>query len=139
MIANKYINKRMVVVINRLCMRLTEGGLCTSSTNVRQEANLGFVEQVFINSVFGERIFPDIFHQAAAYMFFIIKNHIFMDGNKRTALACSVTFLQWNNIMLKPLDEHSSYDFVVEIAAGPNDPDTAVPKIAKWLEEQVLP
>ena len=128
----------MVVVINRLCMRLTEGGLRTSSTNLRGGANLGFVEQVFINSVFGEEIYPDIYHQAAAYMFYIIKNHIFMDGNKRTGLACSVTFLQWNNIMLKPLEEQSSYDFVVEIAAGPNDPDIAVPKIAKWLEKQVL-
>ena len=41
---------------------------------------------------------------AAAYLCYILKNHCFVDGNKRTALATAVTFLQWNNILFSPFD-----------------------------------
>jgi len=92
------------------------------------------VDKIFNNSVFGETIYPDIFHQAAAYMFHIIKDHVFMDGNKRTGLACAVTFLQWNNVMFGRFDEEEAYAFVIDVAAGPNDPEEAVPRIARWLE-----
>jgi death-on-curing protein len=36
---------------------------------------------------------PDIFDLAASYAFGIARNHPFVDGNKRTALAVSATFL----------------------------------------------
>ncbi len=130
----KYVNKKMVVVINRLGLEVTGTGMLASATNLRQGANLGFVDQIFHNTVFGEEIYPDIFHQAAGYMFYIIKDHVFMDGNKRTGLACAVTFLQWNNVMFDPFDEETAYAFVMDVAAGVNDPQEAVPKIAVWLK-----
>ncbi|GAA4002466.1 hypothetical protein GCM10022631_11480 [Deinococcus rubellus] len=46
--------------------------------------------------VFGELLHPDIPSQAAAYLFHIAKNHAFVDGNKRTALAAALTFLHGN-------------------------------------------
>lgn len=130
----KYVNKKMVVVINRLCLEVTGTGMLASTTNLRQGVGLGFVDKIFDNSVFGETIYPDIFHQAAAYMFHIIKDHVFMDGNKRTGLACAVTFLEWNNVMFGRFDEEEAYAFVIDVAAGPNDPEEAVPRIARWLE-----
>ncbi|MGN6450185.1 MAG: type II toxin-antitoxin system death-on-curing family toxin, partial [Brucella intermedia] len=36
---------------------------------------------------------PDIFDLAAAYLFGILKNHPFVDGNKRTGLAAADLFL----------------------------------------------
>jgi len=39
---------------------------------------------------------PDIFHLAASYAFGIARNHAFVDGNKRTALVVSLTFLDRN-------------------------------------------
>jgi death-on-curing protein len=33
---------------------------------------------------------------AAAYLFHIIRNHAFVDGNKRTALGCALFFLENN-------------------------------------------
>ncbi len=36
---------------------------------------------------------PDIFRLAASYAFGIARNHAFIDGNKRTALVVSITFL----------------------------------------------
>jgi death-on-curing protein len=38
----------------------------------------------------------DIFQLAASYAFGIIRNHAFIDGNKRTALVVSLTFLDRN-------------------------------------------
>jgi death on curing protein len=131
----RYVNKRMIVVINRLCLEVTGIGMRASVTNLRHGASLGFVDQIFHNSVFGDKIYPDIFHQAAAYMFHVIKDHVFVDGNKRTGLACAVTFLQWNNVVFGRFDEEEAYAFVIDVAAGPNDPERVVPRIARWLEQ----
>lgn len=38
---------------------------------------------------------------AAAMFFYIIKAHAFFDGNKRTALICSIVFLEGNGLTLK--------------------------------------
>jgi len=131
----KYINKRLVVVINRLCVSVT-GGLSTSTTNIREGASLGFVDRIHQNEIFGVPIYRTIYEQAGAYMFYILKNHIFMDGNKRTGLAVAVTFLQWNGIHFNPFEEDAAYDFVIDVAAGANDPEAVIPKVAAWLESQ---
>lgn len=46
----------------------------------------------------GQWLHGDIFMMAAAYAFHICGNHPFMDGNKRTALASALVFLQMNGI-----------------------------------------
>ena len=131
-LGSNYVTKRMVLVIHRLCLNLT-GGYGTDGVNLRAGQGLGFVDYVFANEVFGQRIYPDIFHQAAAYMFHIIKGHIFTDGNKRTGLAVAITFLEWNGILFAPLPDEAVFDFVMALAGGPNDPDEAIPRIASWL------
>ena len=131
----KFINKKMLVVINALAL-----GLCGSKGQsvIRDGQSLGFVERIYSNEVFGAKIYPDIFHQAAAYLFYIIKNHTFYDGNKRTGLAAAITFLEWNQIKFAPLDEDSVFNFVVAIAAGDNDPEQVIPRIAAWIKEMSL-
>ncbi len=48
----------------------------------------------------GEWLHEDIFHMGAAYAFHICGNHPFLDGNKRTALACALVFLEMNGISI---------------------------------------
>lgn len=134
-VAKRFVSKRMVAVLNRMCVQLT-GGMSASRTNLRPGTSLGFVERIRENEFFGERLYPDVFHQAAAYMFHVIKDHVFLDGNKRTGLAAAVTLLEWNGVRLEPFDEESAYAFVIQVASGPNDPARALPRIAKWLEDQ---
>lgn len=38
------------------------------------------------------RYLNDLFEMATTYLYSIIKNHPFMDGNKRTGLATALTF-----------------------------------------------
>lgn len=133
----KYLNKKMVIVLNRLAIELTEG-IAATTTNLRVGQNLGFVDQIYYNSSYGMPLYPDIFHQAAAYMFYIIKNHTFHDGNKRTGLAAAITFLSLNDIQFAPFDEATVYDFVIAVASGPNDSELAIPNIAAWLKAMSL-
>jgi death on curing protein len=43
----------------------------------------------------------DIFHMAAVYAHGIIKNHPFIDGNRRTGMTTSLVFLKYNNINIE--------------------------------------
>jgi death-on-curing protein len=49
----------------------------------------------------GQWLHEDIFAMAAAYAFHICQNHPFVDGNKRTALASALVFLEMNGISLE--------------------------------------
>jgi death-on-curing protein len=65
----------------------------------------------------GQYLHEDLAAMAAAYLFSIVKNHPFVDGNKRTGLASALTFLDLNGIAI----DHSSdvlYDATMAIAEG---------------------
>jgi len=65
----------------------------------------------------GEYLHPGIPEMAAAYAFHICENHPFIDGNKRTALATSLVFLDLNGYeFFCPEDE--TYDFMMAVASG---------------------
>ena len=53
----------------------------------------------------GSDLYPDIFTKTAALMHLLIKNHPFIDGNKRTAITSSSIFLVRNNYLLKVSNE----------------------------------
>lgn len=49
----------------------------------------------------GKYLHHDVFHMAAAYLFHIAGNHPFVDGNKRTALAACLVFLELNGYRIQ--------------------------------------
>lgn len=65
----------------------------------------------------GRYLHESIEEIAAAYLFHIARNHPFVDGNKRTALAAMLTFL-WlaGKELIAPPDE--LYDLVIGVAEG---------------------
>jgi death on curing protein len=65
----------------------------------------------------GKLLHADLFDQAAAYAFHISQNHPFVDGNKRTALAAALVFLDLNGIQLSDPDE-KLYRLMVQVANG---------------------
>jgi death-on-curing protein len=46
--------------------------------------------------------FADLAEVAAAYLFYLCRNHPFLDGNKRTALGACLVFLRLNGVEPKP-------------------------------------
>jgi death on curing protein len=50
----------------------------------------------------GKPLIRDPVETAAAYLFYLCRNHPFVDGNKRTALAASLVFLEANELLVDP-------------------------------------
>ncbi|MEM1203767.1 MAG: type II toxin-antitoxin system death-on-curing family toxin, partial [Acidobacteriota bacterium] len=65
----------------------------------------------------GEHLHEDLFAMAAAYLFHLAKNHPFVDGNKRIALAASLAFL-WINGQRVEAQEDDLVDLVLGVADG---------------------
>jgi death-on-curing protein len=82
----------------------------------------------------GQWAHDDLFAMAAAYLFHIVMNHPFVDGNKRTAVVCAIAFLAMNDIHVKP-DNEVLADFVLSAAQGLTDKD----QIAAFLKEHADP
>ena len=61
----------------------------------------------------GAEQFPDIFTKAATYLESIATYHVFLDGNKRTALTTAAIFLNLNGFSTKfPIDESEKFMLV---------------------------
>jgi death-on-curing protein len=65
----------------------------------------------------GKSPYGDLAEVAAAYLYYLCKNHPFADGNKRTALGACIVFLRLNGIEPKP-DGPEWEELVLGIAAG---------------------
>jgi len=69
-----------------------------------QEKNEGSLQGIVGNiyqSAFGEDVYPTLEEKAANLLYFIIKNHPFNDGNKRTAAFAFIWFLQKSGVDFK--------------------------------------
>lgn len=65
----------------------------------------------------GEFVHGDLFAMAAAYLFHIIQNHPFVDGNKRTGLLASLVFLDLNGLSVIQESE-TLYELTLGVAEG---------------------
>ena len=68
----------------------------------------------------GKWLHSDLLEMAAAYAFHICQNHPFLDGNKRTALAAALVFLELNRISISD-PKGILYDAVMKMASGRMD------------------
>ena len=60
-------------------------------------------------------LYSDIFEVAAVYAHSIIKNHPFVDGNKRTGVLCMLVFLHYNK-QISTLTQEQLYTLGILIA-----------------------
>lgn len=75
----------------------------------------------------GEFLHDGLSAMAAAYLFHIVMNHPFVDGNKRTGLAAALTFLKLNGVEAGRPDDERFYDATLAVIAGRmNKSDLAV-------------
>ena len=62
----------------------------------------------------------DLYEMAAAYLFHIVKNHPFIDGNKRVGAMAAFIFLQMNEIDVTA-SERTFERLVLSVAEGSTD------------------
>lgn len=53
----------------------------------------------------GHHVHADLYEMSAAYLFHLVKNHPFVDGNKRVGLACALAFLRLNRVRISATDD----------------------------------
>jgi death-on-curing protein len=82
----------------------------------------------------GKALMSDPIEVAGAYLFYLCRNHAFIDGNKRTALAACLVFLESNSLLPKSKLPTSDWEaFVLDVAASRVDRDQATARLRKLL------
>jgi death on curing protein len=91
-------------------------------------------------SMMGRSLISNPIEIAAAYLFYLCRNHAFIDGNKRTALATCLVFLENNDLLPNtrlPAKEWEA--FVLDVAASQLDRDQTTARLRKLLKRQRKP
>lgn len=81
----------------------------------------------------GQELYPELADKAAALGFSLIKNHPFVDGNKRIGHAAMVAFLRLNGCkLLGDIAEHER--IILALAAG----ELRREEFTAWLNSRVI-
>ena len=106
------------------------GGL----NGVRDENLLASAVLTPQSSFGGKSPYADIVEIAAAYLFYICRNHPFVDGNKRTAMMTAIVFLRLNGI--EPVSDSTEWEkFMLDVAASKIDRDETTRRLRKLLKK----
>ena len=80
----------------------------------------------------GVFVHEDVIAMASAYLFHLCKNHPFVDGNKRVALAVMLYFMRRNGLSLE-IDDQLLQNHVLAVASGQMDKDVFTDFLRKHL------
>lgn len=88
-------------------------------------------------TAFGEPLLKDPVEIAAAYLFYICRNHPFVDGNKRAALGACLVFLTTNGVLMDPAlpsrDVDAWESLVLDVAASRLDRDQTFVRLRQLI------
>jgi death-on-curing protein len=104
---------------------------------IRDEALLESAVAAPQATMMGQPLISDPIEIAAAYLFYLCRNHTFIDGNKRTALASCLVFLENNNLLSDeklPTDEWE--ELMLDIAASKLDRDVTTRRLRRLLKSK---
>lgn len=104
------------------------------SAGIRDESLLDSAVAAPQASMMGQPMFREPMEVAAAYLFYLCRNHPFIDGNKRTALATCLVFLSENGYLSQEkLDADVWEQLVLDVAASRIDRDETTKRLGKAL------
>ncbi len=99
--------------------------------------NIGMVESALFSpqaSFAGVEAHPKLFEKAAALGLALVKNHAFVDGNKRVGFAAMATFLRLNGFGLK-CEQTAGADVIIRVAAG----EMTREQLGEWIAQHSDP
>ena len=104
---------------------------------LREEALLESALAAPQATMLGEPLFTDPVEIAAAYLFYLCRNHPFVDGNKRTALATCLVLLSENRLLPEEeLDLEAWEALTLDVAAGRLDREQTTRQLRKLLRSR---
>lgn len=107
--------------------------MCRATGGPSELRDIGALESALYHvyaSFEGKDFYPTIEEKAARQAYGIIRNHPFLDGNKRTGLFVMLVFLELNSIKLY-FSQSELVELGVGVAEGKTDPE----QITKWVIE----
>jgi death-on-curing protein len=104
------------------------------SPGIRDEGLLNSAVAAPQATMMGKPMFSEPVEVAAAYLFYLCRNHPFIDGNKRTALATCLVFLSENGLLSQEkLDADVWEQLVLDVAASRIDREETTKRLGKVL------
>ena len=124
-------------IIEQMKRKFRDSALVGQEKDKSFQGSIGAIYQTFD----GKDVYPATEAKAAHLLYFVTKNHSFVDGNKRIAAALFICFLQKNEILLtkdghKRIDDNTLVALTLMIAASkPSEKDMMIKVILNLLKE----
>jgi death on curing protein len=85
----------------------------------------------------GQSPFSDLLEVAAAYLFYICRNHAFHDGNKRASMTAAIVFLRLNDI--EPAADSDGWErLVLDVAASHIDRQETTARLRRLVPRRAM-
>ena len=124
-------------IIEQMKKKFRDSALVGQEKDKSFQGSIGAIYQTFD----GKDVYPTTEDKAAHLLYFVTKNHSFVDGNKRIAAALFICFLQRTGILLnkdgnKRIDDNALVALTLMIAASkPSEKDIMIKVILNLLKE----
>lgn len=106
------------------------GGL----NGIRDEGLLASAVFAPQSSFAGKSPYTDLIDVAAAYLFYLCRNHPFLDGNKRTAMGAAIVFLRLNGVEPAP-DSEAWERLVLDVASSKLEREQTTQRLRKLARQ----
>lgn len=121
----RYLTIKQILELHSMIIQETGG-----SHGVRDLDLIASLEQLPRQSFFGKELYPILFIKAVLYTRNIITGHPFIDGNKRTAILATESFLYQNGYQIIVSEGE-----IEKIALRIIEESLSLQQIAKWLKQ----
>ena len=119
----KILSKRQILMLHQQLVEQTGG-----SDGIRDEGLLDSALSAPFQSFDNTDVYPSLQQKAARLCFGLVKNHPFVDGNKRIGAHAMLVFLAVNGVELTYTQTELS-DIILQVAASEKE----YPDLLDWL------
>lgn len=121
------LTKQQVILLHREIIAESGG-----SPEIRDEGLLDSTLNAPFQTFSGTELYPTILEKSARLGYSLIKNHAFVDGNKRIGAHTMLVFLALNNIEVE-YEDNDFTQLILGIAAG----EISAEQLLVWLQSHV--
>ena len=123
----KILKKRQILLLHSVLIAESGG-----SDGVRDEGLLDSAVNTPFQTFSGQDLYPTVLEKAVRLGFGLIRNHPFIDGNKRIGTHAMLVFLNLNSITLSYEDDEL-ISTIMSVASGEMDADG----LLKWIQQHI--
>ena len=123
----KILKKRQILLLHSALIAESGG-----SDGIRDEGLLDSAVNTPFQTFSGQDLYPTVLEKAVRLGFGLIRNHPFIDGNKRIGAHAMLVFLNLNSITLSYEDDEL-ISTILSVASGEMDADG----LLKWIQQHI--